>query len=152
SISRSPMRRIASARCGARGAVAVTSRNFLYAAIACSSFATTPPSFSTATVRPASVFSVGSLSGVPPRRLAQAASRHASASSGSARGARRRLRSGDTRSLLVRRRVRRARGLAAADRAVVELRDREARLRRVDGQALLLLRQRGDRDVLHDTL
>src|ERR1035438_10827710 len=78
-------------------------------------------SLSTLTCRLASVFSVGSLSGVPPPRHSEQAQSRLAASSD-------RLRLGLGSMVCV----------LFAVGAVVELRQREARLRRVAGDALLL--------------
>src|SRR5450432_3386667 len=121
------------------------SRNLRYASIACASLTTTPRSFSTATWRPASVFSVGSVSGVPLGPLAkneQEASRKAA----------------PTRTLVPTHRAtssglgRRTLALLGGVGTVVQLGEGEAGLRRVVGQALLLLRELGDGDVLHRAL
>src|SRR5690349_1121233 len=113
--------------------------------MACSSFAVTPASFWTSTVRPASVFSVGSLSGVPPRLLAQPAST-ASITSVSAGARLLGHMVGLLRAVLGA--VRRACS-AARIGAVVQLRDGEACLGRIHREALLLARQLGDRDLLY---
>src|SRR4051812_34604480 len=153
------MRRIASARCGAFGA---TSRNFLYASIACVSLAVTRASLSTCTVRPASVFSVGSLSGVPPL-LAQPPSSAALSAPAASRLACSSVRlwlRGILRILFWR--VARGRvftpllavraAVVAGIGPVVKLREREARLRRISGQAFLLAAELGHGDVLHRAL
>src|SRR5688572_352221 len=92
-----------------------------------------PASGATSTVRPASTFSVGSLSGVPGFLLAQAAS---TATAIRASGARRRLLLG---------RIVVSLGKAGA---VVELRHGVAGLRRVDREAVLLALEFGDREFL----
>src|SRR4051812_7176661 len=97
------------------------------------SSAATTVALSTATLRPASTFSVGSLSGEPRRNTPQPASTLAAAQATSSRSGPR-----GTLALSV------GTGAAATARvdadggAVVELRHREARLRHVAGEALLL--------------
>src|SRR6478735_43038 len=97
-------------------------------------------SFSTSTWRPASVFRVGSLSGVPflPKpNIEHEASDAAAASSSAVRSPA--ARSGLGRSTF---------GLLGGIGAVVELRDREPRLGRVVSEPLLLAGELGDGDVL----
>src|SRR4051812_11945047 len=97
---------------------------------------------STSTLRSASVFRVGSLSGVPflPPNREHDASDAATASSSAVRAGAKR--SGLRRCTL---------GLLGVGGvgAVVELGDREPRLRRVVGQPFLLTGELGDGDVLH---